>query len=592
MSSIKVLPDILINKIAAGEVVERPASVVKELIENSLDAGATEVFIDIEKAGKRLIRVTDNGRGISREDAGLAFERHATSKVSSEADLEAIRTLGFRGEALASIAAVSQVRMVTAQQDAASGVLVEIEGGHEKPVTDAASPPGTTIEVKHLFYNTPARLKFLKSDATELSHIIASVSHQAMAHPGLRFKLTHDRKTILDLAPADTLRDRAFQVFGRELVDGLVELEGSRAPARVRGLVGRPGTDRGDRTCQEFYVNGRFIRNASLHHALSEAYRDLVMRDRHPVGFVFLEIDPALVDVNVHPAKAEVRFRNQAQVHDLVRDVIREALRGGHGVAPAAGADRVKDAVTDYLSNAHLGVRNAEWPRTPSLSPEGRRGPAHPLPLGEGSEVRGALSPDAPALASSASLVPLAQVHDSFIIAQDAAGMALIDQHAAHERVLFERLQDQYEAGSIPVQDLLLPVQLEVGHAERELLAEHLPGLRRLGFPVEPFGGGTFIIKAVPALMVGGDHKRLLHDILGEIRVHGSSRQLEKLRDELLSVMACHPAIKVHRKLTIPEMEGLLRDLAACRMPHSCPHGRPTVVRFSMDEIMRMFKRI
>jgi DNA mismatch repair protein MutL len=592
MPSIKVLPDNLINKIAAGEVVERPAAVVKELVENSLDADATEILIDIEKSGKRLIRVADNGSGMSQEDAALAFARHATSKIGTVADLEGIRTLGFRGEALASIAAVSQVRMVTAQRGASAGTLVEVDGGTLKPVADAASPGGTVIEVNHLFFNTPARLKFLKSDATELSHVIAAVSHQAMAHPGLRFKLTHDRKTLLDVPAASTLRERAFQLHGRELVDGLAELDRSRAPVRVHGLIGRPGTDRGDRTYQEFYVNSRFIRNASLTHAVAEAYRDLVMRDRHPVVFLFLDIDPVLVDVNVHPAKTEVRFRNQGQVHDLIRDVIRETLRGTAAGLPVSGGalDRtaqVQEACAGYLADQDT-RGGVPVPHEPYLFGR-RRSESAPSFTAPGKTVNAPLT--LPTL-SPEQLAPLCQVHDSFIIAQDAGGMALIDQHAAHERVLFEWLQDEYEAGTIPVQELLLPVQLEVGHAERELITEHLPALHRLGFHVEPFSGGTFVIKAVPALMAGGDCKRLVLDLLDELRVHGSSNRMEKMRDEVLSVMACHPAIKVHRKLTMPEMEGLLRDLSSCRMPHSCPHGRPTMVRFSIEEIKRMFKRL
>jgi len=584
-STIRVLPDNIINKIAAGEVVERPASVVKELIENAIDAGASEISVDIEQAGRRLIAVSDNGSGMSREDARTAFERHATSKITSESDLETIRTMGFRGEALSSIASVARVTMITAQKGADAGTIIDIEGGTVKGIADAAASPGTSLKVNHLFYNTPARLKFLKSASTEVSHIISAVSHQAMARPDIRFRLTHDKKAILDLPASRGIRERAFQIFGHELAENLLEFSGGRDSIRVHGLISRPNYDRGDRSYQEFYINCRFVKNPSLTHALYEAFSDLLMRDRHPAGFIFIDLDPALVDVNVHPAKAEVRFRNQSQIHDLVRDVIREAL-GSHG-RPARQADivgqeggqghaeRVKEAIADFTS------------RTPE------HGSTHPFSLGEGAGIRDAvLAPRLPVPASPGLLFPLAQVHDSFIVAQSNDGMALIDQHAAHERVLFERLQDQYAAGTIPVQDLLLPVQVELGHAEKEMLAEHLSELKRLGFLVEEFGGATFVIKAVPALLAGGDHKRLLVDILDEIKVHGKSGKMDALRDEVLSVMACHPAIKVHRRLTMPEMEGLLRDLFSCRMPHSCPHGRPTVVRFSMNEIKRMFKRI
>ena len=371
MPSIRLLPDNLINKIAAGEVVERPSSVVKELVENSLDAGATEVSVDVEQSGKRLIRVADNGSGMSAEDARLSFERHATSKISSEEDLEAIRTRGFRGEALASIASVAQVRLLTALRGSASGVEIEVDGGKLKHVADAAAAPGTAIEVHHLFFNTPARLKFLKSANTELSHIIAAVSHQALATPAVRFRLTHNKKVLLDLPLAAGVRERAFQIFGSELSEHLQEFAGERQPVRVSGLVGAPNYSRGDRSYQEFYVNGRFIRNASLTHALYEAYRDLLMRDRHPAGFIFLEIDPALVDVNVHPAKAEVRFRNQAQVHDLVRDVVRETLRGTAGAAPPSHSEQVKEAVDDYLRSAETVGRATAW--TGMSAPGGSR---------------------------------------------------------------------------------------------------------------------------------------------------------------------------------------------------------------------------
>ena len=588
-SIIKILPDNLINKIAAGEVVERPASVVKELVENSLDAGASEIYVDIEQAGKRLIRIIDNGDGMARDDAATAFERHATSKIASESDLESIRTMGFRGEALSSIASVSHVRMLTAQAGLSLGTLIELDGGVVKNVSDAAAPPGTSIEVKHLFYNTPARLKFLKSLGTEFSHIISAVSHQAMAHPAIRFRLTHNKKAVLDLPASSGTKERAFQIYGNEVSENLMEFSANRDSVRLSGLLAKPSYTRSDRTYQDFYINGRYIKNPSLSHALYDAYRDLLMRDRHPVAFIFIELDPSLVDVNVHPAKAEVRFRNQSQIHDLVRDVIREALRGVSGSSSQPGADRVREAVADYLKSAER-----EIPPHPTLSPEGRGESGYPLLSGTSTEVRGGPTSPFPRFPVSPAqeLYPLAQVHDSFIIAQSNDGMALIDQHAAHERVLFEKLQDQYAVGKVPFQMLLIPVQMELGPAEKELLSEYLPELSKLGFVVEAFGGNTFVIKAVPALMTGGDYKKLLMDIFDELKVHGKSVQMDKLRDEVFSVMACHPAIKVHRKLDIREMERLIADLFSCRMPHSCPHGRPTVVRFSMDEIKKMFKRL
>jgi DNA mismatch repair protein MutL len=478
---------------------------------------------------------------------------------------------------------------------ATSGALIEIEGGTVKAVSEAAAAQGTTLEISHLFFNTPARRKFLKSPATEFSHILTAVSRQAMAHPSIRFGLTHNKKTVLELSPSLNIRERAFQLYGEEIAGNLIEFTGGGDSAHVHGLIGRPGTSRADKTYQEFFVNRRAVKNPSLTHALYSACGDLLMRDRHPVAFIFIEIDPTLVDVNVHPAKAEVRFRNQSQLHDLVRDVIREALRGMNASSAMTHADGIREAIADF------GMRNAGYP----FSPEGRGAFNHPFPLRERTEVKGDV-PSGSNNARSADLLfqsaihnpqsemlhPLGQVHDSFIIAQSQEGMALVDQHAAHERVLFERLQDQLEAGQVPVQHLLVPDQVELGPAQSSMLAEYLPELSKLGFLVEDFGNGTFVIKAVPALMVGADYRQLLLDILDEVNVHGKSSKMDEVRDEMLSVMACHPAIKVHRHLERQEMEKLLADLFKCRMPHTCPHGRPTIVRFSLVEIMKMFKRM
>jgi DNA mismatch repair protein MutL len=600
-SIIKVLPDHVINKIAAGEVVERPASVVKELIENSIDAGATEISVDIEQAGRRLIRIRDNGSGMSREDARTAFLRHATSKISSDDDLEAIRTMGFRGEALASIASVSRVRLLTALPGSLSGVLIEIEAGAVRRLEDSASPPGTSIEVADLFYNTPARLKFLKSPATEFSHILISLSRQALAHPSIRFRLTHNKKEVLDLPSSAGMKERVFQLYGSEISEQVIPFSGGRDSVHVHGLIGRPAYSRSDRTYQDFYVNRRAVKNPSLTHALYGAYGGMLMRDRHPVGFLFIEIDPALVDVNVHPAKAEVRFRNQSQVHDLVRDAVREGLRvqgmpaSETGAAGGSHTEGVREALAGYLAGQAAGGAPEE--RRPSSLFGRRRSDGEPKMPGTGT---GAASPGEPSglaqsfstFLSSHDLVPLAQVHNSFIIAQSREGMVLVDQHAAHERVLFERLQDQFDAGLVPVQNLLVPDQVELGPAQAGLLAEHLPELDKLGLFVEDYGNGTFVIKAVPSILSGADFKKLLLDILDEVNVHGNSKKMAEFRDEVLSVMACHPAIKVNRHLEQREMEVLLADLFRCRMPHTCPHGRPTVIRFSLDEIKKMFKRI
>jgi DNA mismatch repair protein MutL len=600
-SIIKILPDDIVNKIAAGEVVERPAAVVKELVENSIDAGASEIIIEIEQAGSRLIRVTDNGSGMPKEDAQIAFLRHATSKIRSDEDLDAVKTMGFRGEALSSIASVSQVRLLTAARGSASGVLIEIEAGAVKATSEAAAPEGTSVEVAHIFYNTPARLKFLKSPGTEFSHIVTAVSRLAMPHPSTRFRLTHNKKITLDLPASTSIKDRAFQIYGGEVAENVMTFSGGRGGVHIHGLIGRPTYSRADRTYQDFYVNRRAVKNTSLTHALYAAYGDMLMRDRHPVGFIFIEIDPAFVDVNVHPAKAEVRFRNQSQIHDIVREVIREGLRlqgmpvGAVPQAREDAAERVKEAMTGYLNAQPHDVRDPFERKAPPLF--GRRKSDFKAP-GQRTEADTSIRketfdefPQQYALVPEHDLVPIAQIHDSFIIAQSKEGMAIIDQHAAHERVLFEKLQDEFGAGLMPIQNLLVPVQVELGPAQSGNLSEYLFELHKTGLIVEDFGGGTFMIKAVPSLVVGADYKKLLLDILDEVSAHGLSGGMEKLRDDILSVMACHPAIKVHRQLDREEMESLLHDLFACRMPHTCPHGRPTVARLSLDEIRRMFKR-
>lgn len=599
-SIIHILPDNVVNKIAAGEVVERPASAVKELVENAIDAAATDILIDIEQAGRRLIRITDNGCGMSKEDAQSAFQRHATSKITSDDDLQAIRTMGFRGEALSSIASVSQARLLTSPSNNGAGTLVEIEAGKLIAVKDAAAPQGTSFEIAHLFYNTPARLKFLKSPATEFTHILTAVSRLAMAHPSVCFRLTHNKKQVLDLPASTNVRDRVFQLYGSEIAENVVDLSGGRDGIQVYGLISRPAYTRGDRTYQDFYVNRRAVKNASLTHALYGAYNDMIMRDRHPAAFIFVDIDPALVDVNVHPAKAEVRFRNQAQVHDLVRDIIREGLRSQNTSPTATHAGRVEEAVSEYLHNAEFGMRPAL--AYPLVDAGCRRNAEYKPIIRSSGELQQSLS-SSPLISDdkdnsafriphSEYLFPLAQIHNSFIIAQSRDGMALIDQHAAHERVLFEKLQDQASAGTVPVQNLLLPIQVELGPAQANLLTEHIGELEKLGFTIDDFGNNAFMIKAVPSLLAGADAKKLLLDILDEMNTHGKSRNMTELLHEVLSVMACHPAIKINRRLEPLEMETLLRDLFLCRMPYTCPHGRPTVIQFSIDEIHKMFKRI
>ncbi len=569
LGRIHVLSDQLVNRIAAGEVVERPASVVKELVENAIDSGAQAIEVTVRGGGKRSIRVVDDGCGMDRDDALLAIERHATSKLSKPQDLEAIGSLGFRGEALSSIAAVSRLVLMTATQDGV-GTEVEVKGGRILKVSEAGSPRGTAIDVERLFFNVPARRKFLKSDATELSHIVRLVGNFALSYPRIRFRLRSDNRQLIDAAPRDELADRIAELYGRSFVEKLLPFEAAHGGIEAHGFAGRPAESLPRRDRQHFFVNGRIVQDRMLSHAVMAAYGNTMPSGRFPALFLYVVLDPALVDVNVHPRKVEVRFRRSSEVHDAVRDALIAAL-SHEAVVPSLADLRprrpgVARAVTSFLETA-------EKPPAVRYGPE---------PLERKIEEDGA-----PHRA-----VPVAQYLDSYIIAQDDEGLVIVDQHAAHERILFERYLAEAEEGRVEVQKLLFPVTVELAPHELVVLENEAEEMKRLGFIAEPFGGGTVRLDGVPALAGGQDPERLLKELLGEAaRARSAATDVESLRKRLITTAACRAAIKINHPLSHAAMQGLLDDLFATVSPSTCPHGRPLFFRLTLEELEKAFDR-
>lgn len=588
MAKIHVLPEPLINQIAAGEVVERPASVVKELVENSLDAGATDIRVAVENGGKKRIEVQDNGCGMHPDDALLALERHATSKIRDLADLEQISTLGFRGEALPSIASVSRLRLITSNGNTPSGSEIAAEGGRVQKEHAAGRARGTTLEIRDLFFNTPARKKFLKSRATELSHITGSLTEIALAHPEVHFTLHHNGRSLLNTPPVPSLLERAFQLFGLGMKENLMDVEEGREGLHLFGLVSVPGFTKPSGAHLNFYVNRRPVRDRTLRHAVYEAYETLLMRGRHPLVYLFLDVDPGMADVNVHPSKREVRFSNMRLIHDFLRDAVRMTVQGyGRSMQetpepdtrPHPREERVREAVERYFRSHASGTASPETSRC-SAGPSGTK-PALPQKF----------APVIQALFGKERLVPLGQIADSFIVTQDREGMILIDQHAAHERILYEKFRRYYTRSRIPVQHLLIPLNLELTGKETVLLQGHLETLQRLGIEIEDFGHGTFIVKGVPMWVADTDIQEMVRSLLEDLAELEQSGELERRFEEIIHVFSCRAAIKANRRLSREEMESLIRDLGVADSPHTCEHGRPTMIRIDLPEIEKRFQR-
>jgi DNA mismatch repair protein MutL len=635
MGRIRILSDNVANKIAAGEVVERPASVVKELLENSLDAGATDFRLDVEAGGRRLIRLADDGTGMMHDDALLAFERHATSKLSDVKDLLSISTLGFRGEALPSIASVSRLLLETKARDERAGTVVEIAGGKMFRVEELAHPGGTTITVRDLFFNVPARKKFLRSEQTEIAHIASLVTHYSLAHPSKSFALRHNNTELLSVTPVATLRERVFQVFGTQVLEDLFDLgdhaRDLKVPVeedepisrhfRLRGFVSSPGVQKMNRNSIYLFVNGRLIRDRLLLHAISAAYFNLMPPACYPFALLFLDCDAEEVDVNVHPSKTEVRFRHGSLVHDFVRDTIRERLMVERPASripmqspPQPGAvlpysefsQRVENMTFDSVvpESAHAGflANAAALPeftlhRPPSPLPrfdfsEAPKPASAAIPDTHGPLFDGAALPELQSLESLTDLRPLGQIHDSFIIAAGRDGLWIIDQHVAHERILFEQVLAAREKGHAETQRLLVPLVIGLSAAQQIEYARIAEELDALGFETEPFGNRTIAVKSAPAGIGAADVERVLFEILeiaeGELR----KASLDELRRSMAASIACRAAIKINMRLEPEKIDWLLRALAATSCPMSCPHGRPIALRYSTRDILKSFHRI
>ncbi len=588
---IQQLPDTLVNQIAAGEVVERPASVVKELVENALDAGASRVDIDLEEGGIRLIRIRDDGGGIPADELSLAISRHATSKIASLDDLEEVATLGFRGEALPSIASVSRFALSSRTAAQEHGVRLEVDGGRMAPPQPQPHPAGTTVEVRDLFYNVPARRKFLRAERTELGHIEEWLRSLALARPHVELRISHNGRLSRHYKPVrddgEHLR-RVAEALGEEFTTQCLQVEHVGAGLRLRGWVGLPTAARSSADQQYFYVNGRAVRDRTVAHAVRQAYADVLFHGRHPAFVLFLECDPRQVDVNVHPAKHEVRFREQRLVHDFIYRTLHEALkttRAGMaaGVDATAGAAATAGTAGAWTPPAQSGlglpVREAMSAyaalyRAPSASGPG----GEPMPAANQAE--------APPLGFA-----LAQLHGVFVLAENQHGLVLVDMHAAHERITYERLKAARDGEGIRSQPLLVPLSLAVSEREADLAEQHADTLAGFGFELRRAGPQSLSVRSVPTLLADLDPRAQVLGVLSDLREHGHSRRLEEARNELLSTLACHTSVRANRRLGLAEMNALLRDMEATERSGQCNHGRPTWVQLSKSELDRLFLR-
>ncbi len=571
MGSIRPLPELLVNQIAAGEVVERPASALKELMENSVDAGARTVEVDLAEGGMRRIRVSDDGAGIERDDLPLALARFATSKIATLEDLERAATLGFRGEALASIGAVARVAISSRRAGERHAWRIACEAGTLSALEPAALSAGTTVDVEELYFNTPARRKFLKSEATEYARCEEAYARIALSRPAIAFALTHNGRRISRL-PAEDLRGRAARLIGEEFSRTAVEVRSEGSRAAVGGLVAPPGFTRASRDAQFLFVNGRFVRDKVVAHAIREAYADILHHDRHPAFVLAIELDPALVDVNVHPSKTEVRFRESNAVHQLVFHALTRAL-----AAPLAGAAPAPPAPFFASEQGSLAV---------AQPPQRYESFLATAVMDERRAAAVAAPGEAPALGFA-----LAQLHGIYILAQNAAGLVVVDMHAAHERIVYEGLKDALEAAALPSQPLLVPIPMTATAEEVEQAGEARGALESLGFDAAAAGPRELVIRAVPAMLADLDAQGLLRSVLAEMAEFGATRALTERRNELLSTMACHGAVRANRSLTVPEMNALLRRMEQTDRAGSCNHGRPTWYQFAMSDLDRLFMR-
>jgi len=592
---IRGLPAHLINQIAAGEVIERPASVVKELAENSLDAGASRIRIEIDGGGERRIRISDDGGGILPDEIELAIRPHATSKITSLEDLEAVASLGFRGEALASIASVSRLLLGSRSADADAGTRIECDGGKTGEIEPFATPPGTVIEVRDLFFNTPARRKFLKTERTEYNHIDELVKRLALARMDVAFELSHNGKASRNLPGAadDAARlARVERVCGGEFVDSALSIDTEHSGLRLHGWIARPAFSRSQADMQYFFVNGRLVRDRLVTHAVRQAYSDVLYSGRHPAFVLMLEIDPARVDVNVHPQKTEVRFRDGRLVHDFLYSMLNRALADTR-----AGAGEAAQSEENRFAHATQPPGGQSW-TGPSSARQGGLGLSVSESISRYARLAasaGHASTQAGVPESNTDIPPLgfavAQIHGVYVLAQNAHGLIIVDMHAAHERITYERMKLAWAEDRIRAQPLLVPESLSCSAREVAALEHHGVDLGRLGFELTAAGPESALVRAVPALLASADKTRLVRDVLADLVELGQSRRVEQAVDELLSTAACHGSVRANRSLTIEEMNALLRDMEKTERSDQCNHGRPTWVQLDMTQLDKLFLR-
>jgi len=589
---IRVLPDQLVNQIAAGEVVERPASVLKELIENSLDAGATRLEIHIEQGGQRLIRVRDNGIGIARDEMSLALQPHATSKIDSADDLIAVSTFGFRGEALPSIASVSRLTLTSCVPGADTGWRISAAGDAPGDPEPAAHPAGTTVEIRDLFFNTPARRKFLKKERTEFGHMDEVVKRTALAHPQLEVQLFHEGKAVRALRPGESDEDvsrRLGKLCGEAFVENSLAIRQEAAGLQLLGWIGLPTFSRSQTDLQYFFVNGRPIRDRVVSHAVRQAYQDVLYHQRHPAFVLFLNLDPATVDVNVHPAKNEVRFREARLVHDFLYHTLHDVIAQ---VSPDEATTLPEHRLPAHLSGGSGGQQSGLGLRQSGAS-IGEQVAAYETLRGT---LRGYESGAAQALASDQEGFPplgfaVAQVHGVYILSETADGLVMVDMHAAHERVVYERLKRSLDRKEVRSQTLLVPVTVSVSEAEADRAEDAQARFSELGFELQRSGPETLSVRRVPALLGDADAEQLVRDVLADLATEGESSRVEERMEELLSTMACHGSVRANRRMTVDEMNALLRDMERTERSGQCNHGRPTTIHLSMADLDRLFLR-
>lgn len=593
MPQIRQLSVELVNQIAAGEVIERPASVVKELVENSLDAGATRIDIDIEDGGARLIRVRDDGGGIDVDELPLAVAAHATSKIASFEDLERVDTLGFRGEALPSIASVSRFALISRPAEQEHAFRIEIEGGKPQASKPAQHPVGTTVEVRDLFYNVPARRKFLRAERTEFGRVDELIASLALARTGVEFRLSHNGKPVRVLRRASdeaAFAVRISELLGEAFAAQSLRIEHAAAGLRLSGWVALPTASRSQADQQYFYVNGRLVRDRLVAHAIRQAYADVLFHGRHPAFVLFLEIDPAGVDVNVHPSKHEVRFRESRLVHDFLYRTLNDAL-----AQTRAGKVPSLPAMPTTMPNSYdSGTSPSEW-RGQTMLGLGVREPMAEYAVLLGETRLLPMASTSPKLGDDADVPPLgyalAQLHGVFVLAENAQGLVLVDMHAAHERITYEKLKVSQAENGIRSQLLLVPLTLAVSEREAACVEEQTAQFADLGFEVVRSGPQSVTVKRIPTVLDGAEVPRLLRDVIADVNTAGSSRRIEEAHNDVLATMACHGSVRANRRLTLPEMNALLREMEATERSGQCNHGRPTWVQLGLNELDRLFLR-